>query len=58
MEDLRTFMGDFKKMLFGTDYPLYNQKEYIGAVQQLPLSEQEKELVFWENANVVYNLGL
>ena len=58
MADLKNFMGGFEKMLFGTDFPLYKQKEYLAAVQSLPLTKQEKELVFWKNANKIYNLGL
>lgn len=58
MEELRDFMGGFEKLLFGTDFPLYNQKEYLDAVKLLSLSEKETELVFWKNANSIYNLGL
>lgn len=58
MTDMRSFMGGFEKMIFGTDYPLYNQKEYLDAVKRLPLTQEEKELAFWRNANVVYNLEL
>lgn len=58
MEELRTFMGGFEKMLFGTDFPLYNQKEYLQAVKLLPLTDKEKELVFWKNASNIYNLKI
>lgn len=58
MEDLRNFMGGFEKVLFGTDFPLYNQKEYLEAVKKIDLTDKEKELVFWKNANSVYNLNL
>lgn len=58
MTDLRSFMGNFKKMIFGTDYPLYNQKEYFQAVQRLPLTEEEKDLVFWANAKNIFNLDI
>lgn len=58
MSDYKMFVGDFKKCLFGTDYPLYNQKEYLEAIESLEMTDEEKELVFWKNANSVYNLGL
>lgn len=58
MGDFRMFVGDYKRCLFGTDFPLYNQKEYLSAVQQLSMTEEEKELVFWRNTNMVYTLGL
>lgn len=56
MDDLRNFMGGFEKMLFGTDFPLYNQKEYLAAVQSLTLTDKEKELIFSKNAQNIYNL--
>lgn len=56
MDDLKSFMGGFEKVLFGTDFPLYNQKEYLGAVKQLNLSDKESDLVFWKNAANIYNL--
>lgn len=59
VEDLmrfKNFVGDFKKCLFGTDWPLYSQKEYLGAVRQLPLTEEEKDLVFWKNTKEIFGL--
>ncbi len=58
MTNLKNFIGGFEKILFGTDYPLYNQKEYLQAVRLFPLTGREKKLVFWKNANMIYNLGL
>lgn len=53
---LKGFVGSFKKCLFGTDWPLYSQKEYLEAVKQLPLTNEEKELVFWKNAKEIFGL--
>lgn len=58
MEEIHDLLGSFKRCLFGTDWPLYSQKEYLEAVERIQLSDKEKELVFWKNANDVYNLGL
>lgn len=55
---LKSFVGDYKKCLFGTDWPIYSQREYTEAVKSLDLTEEEKELVFWKNANEIFNLGL
>lgn len=54
----RDFVGDFRHCLFGTDWPLYSQKEYLAAVRQLPLTAEEQELVLWQNANRLFSLGL
>lgn len=56
--EIKIYMGDFKKFLFGTDWPLYSQKEYLEAVSQLPLTRNEFELLFFKNANNIFNLGL
>ncbi|OGY07815.1 MAG: hypothetical protein A2782_01590 [Candidatus Blackburnbacteria bacterium RIFCSPHIGHO2_01_FULL_43_15b] len=55
---IKDFVGDYKKCIFGTDWPIYNQKEYVEAVKSLEMTEEEKELVFWKNANEIFSLGL
>lgn len=52
----KNFVGDFKKCLFGTYWPLYSQKEYLDAVKQLPLTDEEKDLVFYKNAKEIFGL--
>lgn len=54
----RNFVGNFKKCLFGTDWPLSSQKLYVEAVKQLPLTDEEKDLVFWKNAKEIFALDL
>ena len=59
IEDMAGFAsvaGDFKKCLFGTDWPLYDQTEYLVAVQALPMTKEEKELVLWRNAYRLFRL--
>ena len=56
--EFRQFVGEFKKCLFGTDWPLYNQKEYLEAILKLPLEGEESDLVLWKNAQKVFNLNL
>lgn len=56
MDTYKLYIGHFRKCLFGTDWPLYSQKEYISAVQQYPFTDEERELVFWKNAKNVFNL--
>lgn len=57
--DLRILSGwlqGFHKCLFGTDYPIAHQSEYLKVVKQLPFSSAEKELVFWKNAKEIFGL--
>jgi uncharacterized protein len=56
LKRFKSFVGNFKKCLFGTDWPIYDLKEYKEAVEQLPLTEEEKELVFWGNAKQIFSL--
>lgn len=56
MQTFKSIFGNFKKCLFGTDFPLYSQKEYIDAARQVAFTEEEKELVFSGNAIKVFGL--
>ena len=60
MEALRTWMGylhEYEDILFGTDWPLANLKEYIEFVKRL-VPEKYWEKVFFDNADRIYRLGL
>lgn len=54
--EIRNFVGDVKKCLFGTDWPLYDQGDYLHTLQQLPITEEEKEYVFWRNAKELFQI--
>jgi hypothetical protein len=56
--EIKIYMGKFEKFLFGTDWPLYSQKEYLEATLQLHLTKKEFELLFFKNANNIFSLGL
>ncbi|OGH18362.1 MAG: hypothetical protein A3F31_00190 [Candidatus Levybacteria bacterium RIFCSPHIGHO2_12_FULL_38_12] len=56
--EFRQFVREFKKCLFGTDYPLYSQKEYLDAALKLPLDKEDRDLVFWKNAKEIFNLDI
>lgn len=44
------------KILFGTDYPVTNTKEEIDCVSKLPLSAEDKELIFYKNAKRLFGI--
>ncbi len=44
------------RVLFGTDYPAFNTQERIDWVSQLPLSSEDRELVFHRNAERLFGL--
>ena len=45
-----------ERILFGTDCPWANQKEYMDLISSLPLSKEEKDKILGENANVLFKL--
>ena len=53
--DRETFLRIIKKhgtdrIVFATDSPWGGQAEMVKAIQDLPLSEEDKEKIFWKNA--------
>jgi predicted TIM-barrel fold metal-dependent hydrolase len=56
MEQLRVFLYSYDKFLFGTDYPLYSQKEYLRAVEALDMQPDEQERVMHANAGRIFGV--
>ena len=46
------------KILFGTDYPFCNVEKEIEVVSKLPLSDADKERIFWKNAAELFDLKI
>ena len=51
------YLGDYDRLLYGTDWPLANLSNYIEFIAHL-IPEKHHDKVFFDNANRVYNLGL
>lgn len=45
-----------QRVLFATDSPWQGQKETVDAIRSLPLTDEEKELIFHKNAEKILNL--
>jgi uncharacterized protein len=58
LQELRSFIGTFDRCLFGTDWPLYNQKEYLQAFTSFEIPEKEQQRVLWKNATELFNIKL
>lgn len=58
MIEVKKMMGSYSRFLFGTDWPLYSQKEYLQAIQSIHMSSDEKTLVFSQNAINVFKLDV
>lgn len=44
------------KILFGTDFPIFNTKEQIEWFSSLPLGSEEKEMIFYKNAQRLFEI--
>ena len=51
-----SYCDDYKKFMFGTDWPLANYYDYVEMVKWL-IPEEEWEQVFYKTAEAVYQLG-
>ena len=45
------------RILFGTDSPWAGQKEYVGILNDMPLTDKEKSMIFGENAEKLLGLS-
>lgn len=52
-----SYINDFSKIMFGTDWPLIHISSYITFIKKL-IPAQHHQAVFFENANRIYNLKL
>jgi len=53
---LKILADDPKKVIFGTDYAMCSPKDHIEMIEQLGLTEEVRERVFWRNAVEVFRL--
>lgn len=45
-----------EKILFGSDYPMWNHKEELQRFLSLGLTQNEREMILWKNASKLLNL--
>ena len=45
-----------EKVLFGTDYPMWDPVEEVAHFMQLPLTDREREMILWDNAHRLLGL--
>ena len=58
IEEMITYAGDPKYLLYGTDWPISNMKSYLKFMQQLDLPDEKKELILWKNAAELYKIDV
>ena len=47
-----------ESVIFGTDYAMCDIKKHLDLVDSLGISDDEKQMVLWKNANRLFRLGL
>lgn len=46
------------RLLFGTDYPMWDAKEELAFIERLPLTQEEKEKILYKNACALLHVEL
>ncbi len=58
IEEMITFAGDPKFLLYGTDWPISSMKSYLKLMDQLDLPDEKKELILWKNAASLFKIDV
>jgi uncharacterized protein len=58
VNEVLAFAGDPSKLLYGTDWPICDMSSYIRFVNQLNLTEEENDSIFWRNAAQLFHIEL
>lgn len=58
IEEMITYAGDPKYLLYGTDWPISNMKSYLKFMDQLELADDKKELILWKNAAELFKIDV
>jgi predicted TIM-barrel fold metal-dependent hydrolase len=58
IEEMITYAGDPRYLLYGTDWPLCNMRSYLKFMDQLDLAEDKKNLIMFENATKLFKIDL
>lgn len=56
LEYIRMYGAD--RLLFGSDFPMWNPVSEYEQLCKLPLTEEEKEKIFWKNAIKVFDIAV
>jgi uncharacterized protein len=58
VNEVLAFAGDPSKLLYGTDWPICTMSSYIRFVNNLNLTEEENDKIFWRNAARLFRIEL
>lgn len=58
LENMITYAGNPRYLLYGTDWPLCNMASYLKFVNQLDLPDDRKEMILWKNAAELFKIDV
>ena len=58
IEEMITYAGDPKYLLYGTDWPISNMDSYLKFIKELDLPDEKKELIMWKNAAELFKIDV
>jgi uncharacterized protein len=58
VNEVLAFAGDPSKLLYGTDWPICDMGSYIRFVNNLNLTPEENDLIFWRNTARLFRIDL
>jgi uncharacterized protein len=58
VNEVLAFAGDPSKLLYGTDWPIADMSSYIRFVNNLQLTPEENDMIFWRNAARLFRIEL
>jgi len=58
IEEMVTYAGNPRYLLYGTDWPICNMQSYLKFIKQLELGEDREEQILWKNAAALFNIKL
>lgn len=58
IEEMITYAGEPKYLLYGTDWPISNMKSYLQFMENLDLPQDKKELILWKNAAKLFKIAI
>lgn len=58
LRDMILYAGEPRYLLYGTDWPISNMGTYIEFMNNLPLSDRNRDRIFWENAAHLFKIPI
>lgn len=58
LRDMILYAGEPRYLLYGTDWPISNMGTYIDFMNSLPISDRDRERIFWENAAHLFKINV